>query len=80
MSTSRYISVSDLAQELGCSTMTVLRLITRGVLTAHRLDGCKFWIDKHEAAEYIAAKRIEAMKRAKAARDIHQLKLDFFED
>lgn len=74
---SQYISVSEVSEALGCSRMTVLRLIESGTFIAHKLAGKKYWLDKNEVANYVARKRNEAMRAAKSARTLQALKNEF---
>lgn len=74
----KYISVSELADFLGCSKPTVARMIKRGLFSAIQLSGNKWWIDKEEAAAYIAKKRREAVQQAKRARGLSELREELY--
>jgi excisionase family DNA binding protein len=52
---SAYLTVAEVADELGCSARTVLRWIERGDLGAVRLPGGRLRVSERDLAAHIAS-------------------------
>lgn len=66
-----HITVDDAAVKIGCSRMTVLRLIDGGVLGASRFTDRGWWhVSKESLTTYLVRLRAQERGNGKAARKV----------